>query len=166
MKKSVLMFFFILCSFIQLNAQDNVWSAEIGSWGDSVSASATYDYCCFDGFYVGAGLGVTWNFAYPISYPINGTTGKTYNSRILVPVYADVKYYFVQKKVSPFIDLKGGFLSDYTHKDVGFFVRPAFGLEIKKVGINLGFEYNNLKGSPLSKGDPIMRGYLGISYAF
>ena len=121
---------------LKLDAQENLWIAEIGTWGDSVNASVTYDHCCFKGFYVGAGAGLTWNFAYPVSYQVNGTIGQTYNSRALVPVYADVKYYLGQKKICPFIDLKGGLLSDYTHKEVGFFVRPALGLNIKKTGIN------------------------------
>lgn len=164
--KKVLVFFAILMASLKLDAQENLWIAEIGTWGDSVNASVTYDHCCFKGFYVGAGAGLTWNFAYPVSYQVNGTIGQTYNSRALVPVYADVKYYLGQKKICPFIDLKGGLLSDYTHKEVGFFVRPALGLNIKKTGINLGFEYINLKGSPLSSGDSMMRGYLGISYTF
>ena len=166
MKKGILIFFIGLFASIKICAQDNLWIAEIGTWGDSLSATATYDHYCFNGFYVGAGLGVTWNFAYPVSYPVNGTIGKTYNSRILVPVYTNIRYYIAQKKISPFIDFKGGFLSDYTHKEVGFFLRPSFGCEIKKFGINIGFEYNNLQGSPLSKGDNFMRGYLGLSYTF
>ena len=164
--KKVFVFFAILIASVKLDAQENHWVAEIGTWGDSVSASMTYDYCCFKGFYVGAGSGVIWNFAYPVSYPVGATIGKTYNSRILVPVYADMKYYFLQKKASPFVDIKGGFLSDYTHKEVGFFIRPAIGVDIKRIGVNLGFEYNNLKGSPLDNGDSLMRGYLGVSYTF
>ena len=167
MKKVALIFFVLVLSSLGTRAQEkDVWSVELGSWGDSVMASAGYGYNCFDGFYLGAGLGLTWNFSYPVSYPSGGSIGKTYYSRVLVPIYADMKYYFVQKKVSPFVDLKGGFLSDYTHKDVGFFVRPAIGLEMKKIGVNLGFEYNNLKGSPMDQGDTMMRGYVGVSYRF
>ena len=103
------MFFAILMASLKLDAQENLWIAEIGTWGDSVNASVTYDHCCFKGFYVGAGAGLTWNFAYPVSYLVNGTIGPTYNSRALVPVYADVKYYLGQKKICPFIDLKGGY---------------------------------------------------------
>lgn len=167
MKKKTLIFFVILLFGIKVSAQDKIWSVEIGSWGDSVMASATYEYNLINGLYAGAGLGLTWNFAYPISY-YDGDGHVTYPSRLLVPIYADVKYYIGQKKIRPFVDLKGGFLSDYTHKDVGFFVRPAFGLQIKKIGVNLGFEYNNLKGAPsaFDKGDTFLRGYLGISYSF
>ena len=114
---------------------------------------------------MGTGLGLTWNFGYPISY-YESCDFITYSSRLLVPIYANVKYYFGNKKVRPFIDLKGGLLADYTHKDVGFFVRPAFGLQIKKIGVNLGFEYNNLKDNPFDSGDTFYRGYIGISYSF
>ena len=166
MKRSLLIILISLMSAFIANAQDDLRIAEIGTWGDAVNASVTYSHFIKDGLYIGYGAGATWNFSYPVSYPENGTIGKTYHSRILVPVYANIRYYPNLKKIKPFLDFKGGLLSDYTHKEVGYFLRPALGYGISKFDISLGFEYNNLKYSPLKSGDYLMRGYLGFSIKF
>ena len=166
MKKSTLIFLICLITSVTIKAQENLKIAEVGTWGDSVNASITYDHFIARGLYIGYGAGVTWNFSYPVSYPENGTIGKTYYSRVLVPVYASVRYYPNSGKFKPFLDFKGGLLSDYTHKEVGFFLRPAVGYEIRRFDVNLGFEYNNLKYSPLKSGDYLMRPYLGFSMRF
>ena len=46
----------------------------------------------------------------------------------MVPVFLQVKYNFLNKVVSPYIDLKGGMMTDYTFSGTGWFVSPSIGL--------------------------------------
>ena len=46
----------------------------------------------------------------------------------MAPVFLQVKYNFLNKVVSPYIDLKGGMMTDYTFSGTGWFVSPSIGI--------------------------------------
>ena len=73
------------------------------------------------GLYVGGGVGVRRiDFARVNLRDIEYST--------MVPVFLQVKYNFLNKVVSPYIDLKGGMMTDYTFSGTGWFVSPSIGI--------------------------------------
>ena len=96
----------------------------------------------FHGLYVGLGTGLQ-------RYRFEGTD-KMAN---FIPTYLHVRYSFLDKAVSPFIDLKGGLVSDYTRhftghgtdtEGVGVFFGPAVGVEYKHFGVKVGYYHKSI----------------------
>lgn len=59
----------------------------------------------------------------------------------LVPVFADVKYSFINRLASPFVSLKGGAYADITNSGLRTFANPAVGVDIGRFSIKVGYEY-------------------------
>lgn len=94
--------------------------------------TTSHGYSFGNGLYVGGGLGIGVE-----------TFGMLYNAdaRICVPIFADVKYSFMNRLVSPFVSLKTGGYYDYTQCGIGYFVRPAIGVDIWRFSLNVGADY-------------------------
>lgn len=97
------------------------------------TVSTSHGYCFGNGLYVGGGTGIFYDSSMAHS------TNKKYVCSL--PVFADVKYSFVDKGASPFFELKGGGYFDYTDCGTGYFVRPAIGLDAKQFSISVGIDY-------------------------
>ncbi len=109
--------------------------------GSSMDLLTSHGYSFGNGLYLGMGTGVLTNhFAADM-----GGVG----AQITVPLFADIKYSFINKRVSPYIALKTGIglLTD----DVAFpsclYVAPSVGVDIGRfsLGITYAYERNLLK---------------------
>ena len=93
----------------------------------------------------------------------------------LVPTFIQLRYSFLNKTVSPFIDLKGGLISDYSSsmKDMprgfpdsgcGHFFRVGIGVDYKRYSFYVGDDW-----SQISYSDSALSNYawvFGIGYRF
>lgn len=144
MKRLFLMMFALLLTSNMLSAQEQnksrmynrtyradmelVWHNH-RTWGFATS----HGYSFGNGLYVGGGAGFTAEFA-------------DYNSdpAYILPLFADVKYNFLNKKISPYLSAKAGGYADVTSIDVQgirTFINPAIGLDFNRVSIEVGYEY-------------------------
>ena len=93
--------------------------------------TTSHGYCFGNGLFVGGGTGVYVDR--------RGIDMK--KARILLPVYGEVTYSFMNRMASPLIGVRGGALSDYTIRGAGFFVRPYIGVNIWRMTLTAGIEY-------------------------
>lgn len=98
----------------------------IANW----ALTSSHGYCFGNGLFVGGGTGFYLNE--------RGLDGK--KCRLLLPVYGEVTYSFMNRLASPLIGVRGGALSDYTVRGSGFFVRPYIGANIWRISVTLGVE--------------------------
>ncbi|MBQ7811117.1 MAG: hypothetical protein IJ394_01010 [Bacteroidales bacterium] len=92
-------------------------------WG----ITSSHGYSFGNGLYVGGGFGFAAEMSKSTTY--------------LVPVFADVKYSFINKLASPFVSLRAGSYADITNTGLRAFVNPAVGIDISRFSINVGYEY-------------------------
>ena len=93
--------------------------------------TTSHGYCFGNGLFVGGGTGVYVDR--------RGIDMK--KARILLPIYGEVTYSFMNRMASPLIGVRGGALSDYTIRGAGFFVRPYIGVNIWRMTLTAGIEY-------------------------
>lgn len=100
--------------------------------GSSETVSAYYS------FGKGLSLGVGTGFVYrsvALSYP-------THEAKMIVPYFAEARYNFLDKKVSPFVDVRYGGFSDYRNKGVGNIAIGSIGSDFgKHFAVYVGVEY-------------------------
>ena len=103
----------------------------IGNRGDgAIAVSTTHGYQFNPYFFFGAGIG--------IEYHMNWET-------FFIPFFADIKTYFLNKNISPFLGLKAGY-SVYDGK--GCYINPHIGVTLSsspRFGMNLTIGYNMQK---------------------
>ena len=92
-------------------------------WGISTSHGRSYG----NGLYVGGGAGF---------YAIMDV-----NTTYYTPVFAEVKYSFINRLASPFVSTKVGGLIDITNSGIRTFINPALGIDIARFSIKVGYEY-------------------------
>ena len=101
----------------------------IGGWDhDIFSFSTSHGYQFNPYFFLGAGVGVEYFFDY---------------EAVVVPIFANARGYFMDRKTSPFIDVKIGYspVGDIQ----GLYFSPSIGVSIgvsKKCAVNLSIGYN------------------------
>lgn len=99
------------------------------TWG----ISSSHGYSFGNGLYVGGGAGFTAEF----------TDYKTHPA-FLLPLFADVKYSFLNKLVTPYVSVKAGSYADVTSTEVQgirTFANPAIGIDIHRFSLEVGYEY-------------------------
>ena len=59
-----------------------------------------------------------------------------------IPIYANARYYFSPKKVSPFVDLKLGFSKEVNKKSIdgGIYLSPSIGIGLRR--LHIAFKYS------------------------
>lgn len=98
----------------------------IGNRGDgAIAVSTTHGYQFNPYFFFGAGIG--------IEYHMNWET-------FFIPVFADIKTYFLNKNISPFLGLKAGY-SVYDGK--GCYINPHIGVTLSFQLSSIRYEFNN-----------------------
>ena len=108
------------------------------SWADKSvwGITSSHGFSFGNGIYVGGGAGfgaeLTKNAVTPES---------NWNASYLVPVFADIKYSFLNTLATPFVSLKGGAAADITNKGIRTFANPAVGLDIARFSLKVGYEY-------------------------
>ena len=89
------------------------------------SVLTSHGYNVGNGLYCGVGTGVTAN---PNEY-----------GNFTIPVFADLKYSFMNKDFSPFVAIKMGtsfYVEDLT---AGLMCRPSVGVDIRKCSLSMGY---------------------------
>ena len=124
------------------------------SWADNSvwGITSSHGFCFGNGLYVGGGAGfgaeltknpdVTARVAEDVIDPeYSYTPESNWNASYLVPVFADIKYSFLNTLATPFVSLKGGAVADITNKGIRTFANPAVGLDIARFSLKVGYEY-------------------------
>lgn len=93
-------------------------------WGISTSHGKSFG----NGLYAGGGAGFNAIMADEVTY--------------YTPVFADVKYSFINRLASPFVSAKAGGLIDITNYGIRTFINPALGFDIDRFSIKIGYEYS------------------------
>lgn len=134
---------FYLTHIISAQAQENILytkkhvnTVNVGTslkyYWSSISVSRGYAFG--NGLYVGTGVGIDL---------MSGGIDNHENS-YFIPIFADIKYSFLNRKLSPFIGFKGGALCDCTSSGIGYMIMPSVGLDLWNFSISTGFEMRNI----------------------
>ena len=124
------------------------------SWADKSvwGITSSHGFSFGNGIYVGGGAGfgaeltknpvATASVAEDVIDPeYSYTPESNWNESYLVPVFADIKYSFLNTLATPFVSLKGGAVADITNKGIRTFANPAVGLDIARFSLKVGYEY-------------------------
>ena len=107
------------------------------SISEQYSITTSHGYSFGNGLYVGGGVGFTaetfLNFEDEPHY--------------LVPLFADVKYTFLNKRVSPFVSARVGGIFNTEYRMNRMLINPMVGIDVRHFSIGLGYELqHNFKG--------------------
>ena len=100
----------------------------------SVDLTTTHGYQFNSKFFLGGGVGYTYVY------------NNHHDNFSLIPVFADIHYTILDKRITPFIDVKGGYAlnASYSDDNMGF-VSPSVGVRFAigdtKLGINASLGY-------------------------
>lgn len=114
----------------------------LGSWGSGIfSFSTSHGYQFNPYFFLGAGMGVEYFFDY---------------ETVVVPIFANARGYFMDRKTSPFIDVKIGYspVGDIQ----GIYFSPSIGVSIgvsKKCAVSISIGYNMQQVELWDYGSPV-----------
>ncbi len=155
MKKIILLLAVVMASFTtyaQEQSKGYRGFAEVGygiGVGDydfgrfSIETSHGYQFNHY--IFLGAGLGFQFSSKYE-------TKGMEYaldkrDSKVDIPIFANLHFNFLKKKISPFVDLKGG---AYVNNGGGAYVNASAGLRIattakQAVNISVGYAFQQLE---------------------
>lgn len=104
------------------------------------TALTSQGYCFGNGLYLGGVTGL-----------VIGAAGTAGGRAQMIPVMADVKYSFLDRKASPFVGLRTGaafdISSDGFASGVAFVLRPVIGVDIRRFSISAGVNLQTLTGS-------------------
>lgn len=147
----------------------------IDSFGFRPELLTSHGYSFGNGLYVGGGIGLGYE-----SWEIRNR-----NNRIFLPFFADVKYSFLKRAVSPFVSMKAGGMLDCSGLGIGYMLMPSIGVDLWRFSLSVGYQnyscsYNVLRyetvvpvsGEPLSSvglGSARFGGSgikIGLSYTF
>lgn len=112
-----------------------------------------HGHCFGNGLYLGGGTGLFLN-----------TIDYGDGERFMIPVFAEIRYSFLNRKASPFIDFKGGMLGDLTMKGIGYVLNPMIGVDIGPVSIGIGAQYMKCVYGNIALGNAGI--HIGLSYHF
>lgn len=90
-----------------------------------VSVLTSHGYSVGNGLYLGVGTGVTIN-------PYD-------RGNFVLPIFADVKYSFMDRVCSPFLSMKMGtsfYMEDVT---AGFLLKPSVGVDVGNFSLHIGY---------------------------
>jgi hypothetical protein len=125
-------------------------------WG----ITSSHGFSFGNGLYVGGGAGFGAELTKETYTPESD-----WNASYFVPVFADIKYSFTKTTVTPFVSLKGGAIADITNKGIRTFANPAVGLDIARISLKVGYEYQ-LGFWGYLDGKHMHNVKLGVAYTF
>ena len=189
MKRFLTIFCAIAFSGAALSAQNNADTIRVNrnrgyradielSWADKSvwGITSSHGFSFGNGLYVGGGAGfgavltknpvATASVADDVIDPeYSYTPESNWNASYLVPVFADIKYSFLNTLATPFVSLKGGAVADITNKGIRTFANPAIGLDIARFSLKVGYEYQLGFWGHLD-GEHMHNIKLGVAYTF
>ncbi len=151
------------------------YRADIGlSWTQKSvwGLTSSHGFSFGNGLYVGGGAGFSAEMtkkpsfaAKDIDPEFSYTPESDWNASYFVPVFADIKYSFMNTLATPFVSMKGGTVADITNIGARLYCNPSIGLDIARFSLKVGYEYQygcwgHLNGTHSHKVK------LGITYAF
>jgi len=95
-------------------------------FGSRTTLFTSHGYSFGNGAFVGMGTGVIMDFA----------------GQCTIPLFADFKYSFLNKTVSPFIDYKMG-ISLYDMAYTSLYVSPSVGFDIGRFSLSVGYVFQD-----------------------
>ena len=115
-------------------------------WGITTSHGFSFG----NGLYVGGGVGFSAQLAKSVSTltideeidpEYSYTPESNWKATYFVPVFADVKYSFINRLASPFVSTKLGAYADITNSGIRTLFNPTIGIDIDHFSISVGYEH-------------------------
>ena len=126
------------------------------SISEQYTLSTSHGFSFGNGLYVGGGVGFTAETF------LNFEDAPHY----LVPLFADVKYTFLNKRVSPFVSARvgGGFNTEY--KMNRMLINPMVGINVHHFTVGLGYELQHAFKGVIENKASMHNVHLRVGYIF
>lgn len=126
------------------------------SISEQYTLSTSHGFSFGNGLYVGGGVGFTaetfLNFEGAPHY--------------LVPLFADVKYTFLNKRVSPFVSARVGGVFNTEYKMNRMLINPMVGINVRHFTVGLGYELQHAFKGVIENKASMHNVHLRVGYTF
>ena len=126
------------------------------SISEQYTLSTSHGFSFGNGLYVGGGVGFTaetfLNFEDTPHY--------------LVPLFADVKYTFLNKRVSPFVSARVGGVFNTEYKMNRMLINPMVGINVRHFTVGLGYELQHAFKGVIENKASMHNVHLRVGYIF
>lgn len=128
----------------------------------STSVSEQYSITTSHGFSFGNGLYVGGGVGFTAETFLNFEDAPHY----LVPLFADVKYTFLNKRVSPFVSARVGGVFNTEYKMNRMLINPMVGIDVRHFTIGLGYELQHAFKGVIENKASMHNVRLSVGYTF
>ncbi|MBQ2435734.1 MAG: hypothetical protein II269_06345 [Bacteroidaceae bacterium] len=126
------------------------------SISEQYTLSTSHGFSFGNGLYVGGGVGFTAETF------LNFEDAPHY----LVPLFADVKYTFLNKRVSPFVSARVGGVFNTEYKMNRMLINPMVGINVRHFTIGLGYELQHAFKGVIENKASMNNVHLRVGYTF
>ena len=128
----------------------------------STSISEQYPLSTSHGFSFGNGLYVGGGVGFTAETFLNFEDAPHY----LVPLFADVKYTFLNKRVSPFVSARMGGVFNTEYKMNRMLINPMVGINVRHFTVGLGYELQHAFKGVIENKASMHNVHLRVGYTF
>lgn len=126
------------------------------SISEQYTLSTSHGFSFGNGLYVGGGVGFTAETF------LNFEDAPHY----LVPLFADVKYTFLNKRVSPFVSARVGGVFNTEYKMNRMLINPMVGINVRHFTVALGYELQHAFKGVIENKASMHNVHLRVGYTF
>ena len=126
------------------------------SISEQYTLSTSHGFSFGNGLYVGGGIGFTAETF------LNFEDAPHY----LVPLFADVKYTFLNKRVSPFVSARVGGVFNTEYKMNRMLINPMVGINVRHFTVGLGYELQHAFKGVIENSASMNNVHLRVGYTF
>ena len=126
------------------------------SISEQYTLSTSHGFSFGNGLYVGGGVGFTAETF------LNFEDAPHY----LVPLFADVKYTFLNKRVSPFVSARVGGVFNTEYKMNRMLINPMVGINVRHFTVGLGYELQHAFKGVIENKASMHNVHLRLGYTF
>ena len=126
------------------------------SISEQYTLSTSHGFSFGNGLYVGGGVGFTAETF------LNFEDAPHY----LVPLFADVKYTFLNKRVSPFVSARVGGVFNTEYKMNRMLINPMVGINVRHFTVGLGYELQHAFKGVIENSASMHNVHLRVGYTF
>ena len=126
------------------------------SISEQYTLSTSHGFSFGNGLYVGGGVGFTAETF------LNFEDAPHY----LVPLFADVKYTFLNKRVSPFVSARVGGVFNTEYKMNRMLINPMVGINVRHFTVGLGYELQHAIKGVIENSASMNNVHLRVGYTF
>ena len=126
------------------------------SISEQYTLSTSHGFSFGNGLYVGGGVGFTAETF------LNFEDAPHY----LVPLFADVKYTFLNKRVSPFVSARVGGVFNTEYKMNRMLINPMVGINVRHFTVGLGYELQHAFKGVIENKASMHNVHLRVGYTF